>query len=127
MNIWRKNYTLRRYGQQQIVNGYPVSTYSEMQVLLDVQPDMNAANIDIDGKRRVQRLTSYGDAEIITANVETGQRADRLFFNNDWFECDSSMWYEHTPIAHYTSTWIRVPEGVVKGNGEIPTPTGVSS
>ena len=120
MNIWRKNYTLRRYGQQQFVNGYPVAAYTEMTVLLDVQPDMNAATIDIDGKRRVQRLTSYGDAEIITANVEAGQRADRLFFNGSWYECESSMWYEHTPIAHYTATWIRVPEGV--GNTETPTP-----
>ncbi len=122
MNIWRKQYTLRRYNGQTYVNGYPVASYTERTTLLDVQPDMNAATIDIDGKRRVQRLTSYGDDPIITASVETGQRADRLFFEGEWFECDSSMWYEHTPIAHYTATWIRVPEGVIKGSAEVPEP-----
>ena len=114
MNIWRKTYTIRRYAGQTIVSGYPVASYTEFTTLIDVQPDQNAATIDTDGKRRVQRLTSYGDAALLTENVETGQSADRLFFEGSWYECDSSMMYEHTPLAHYTCTWIRIPEGVVK-------------
>lgn len=111
--LWKKTYTLRRYAAQEIfVGGYPSATYTEMQVSLDVQPDMNASSIDKDGTRRVQRLTSYGNEPILTDNVEQGTRADRLFFDGSWFECDSSMMYEHTPISHYTATWVRIPEGV---------------
>ena len=113
-SLWKKTYTLRRYAGQEIFDGYPIATYSTMRVSLDVQPDMNASSTDKDGKRKVQRLTSYGNDPIYTDNVELGTRADRLFFDGDWFECDSVMMYEHTPISHYTATWVRIPEGVVK-------------
>ena len=114
LNIWRKWYTMRRYNPQTIVDGYPVSTYTTKRILVDVQPDQNMSSIDIDGKRRVTRVTTYGNAEVRTDNVETGQKADWLLFEGEWYMCETSMWYEHTPLAHYTATWVRVPEGADK-------------
>ena len=114
MKIWRKWYKLRRFGPQKIIDGFPVRTHSEKSILIDIQPDVNSTSIDTDGKRRITRITSYGNDEVWTDSVESGIKADWIFFNGSWYECETSMYYEHTPLAHYTATWIRVPEGADK-------------
>lgn len=112
MNIFKRKYTLRTYAKQTAVNGYVASAvYKDRTVLLDVQPTV-AADLKAlpEGTRASKSIKSYGDFPIQTATAEEGYRADRLFYACEWYECVSSSYYEHTPLNHWKSLFVRVPE-----------------
>lgn len=120
MNIWKKPYTLRRFTEQKNNNGYMSQGYKDITVSLDVQPvDSTQTQVTVNGKRMSARITSYGSFPIQVEDTATGKRADWLFYNGHWFECDSSVYYEHTPLAHYTSQFVMVSEAI-KGNESLP-------
>lgn len=112
MNIFKKKYTLRTYSRQITKRGYAVlSSYRDRTVMLDVQPTVA---IDLktlpEGDRAGKSIKSYGDFPVQTADVQQGYRADRLFYAGEWYECVSSSFYEHTPLHHWKSLYVKVSE-----------------
>lgn len=110
--IWKSYYTMRRYGEQQVVRGNVVRSYTESQVFLDIQPVMNEMTVTEGGKRVIKRITAYGNEMMHTEDVKNGIPADRIYFDGAWFECESSMKYEHSIVSHYTTSFVRVSEAV---------------
>ena len=112
LNIWKKWYPLRRFEGQTFVKGHAIRQYSDMRVYLDVQPQGNDTVVAEDGKRRFANIISYGKAMIRVENVDAGILGDWLWYEGAWYECKSSLMYEHTPLAHYTCTFVLVTEAV---------------
>ena len=112
MNIFKKKYTLRSYTKQKTKKGYVgAEAYTDRMVSLDVQPVVEKQLQTLEeGQRQTKGVVSYGEFPIKTANVKTGERADRLFFAGEWYECLSSVFFEHTPLSHWKSTFVCVPE-----------------
>lgn len=109
--LFRKPYTIRRYGEQQFVNGYATQGYREGTAVLDVQPEGNALQAPSEGANAVTRLSVWGDFPFTAANQDSGVKGDRLLWYGHWYECTSSVWWDGTPLHHYKSSFTYVPNG----------------
>jgi len=112
MNFFKLTYCLRRFNEQKILNGLAVTaSYEDITVELDVQPTVatDLKNLP-EGDRSGKSIKSFGDFAIKTANQSTKTRADRLYYNGEWYECVSSSYFEHTPLRHYESLYVKVSE-----------------
>jgi hypothetical protein len=113
MNIFRKLYTLRRFGEQTIADGHASAPHTDISVMLNVQP-LNSDELQTlsEGERVVKRIKAFGDRQVSTANQYTGTPGDWLFYSGHWYECVSSVRWDHTMLAHYRSEFVLAPEGV---------------
>ena len=51
MPFFGENYTLRRFGESKIINGYPTTSYEDMNVFLDVQESFQRKKTEEAGSR----------------------------------------------------------------------------
>lgn len=110
MQLLKRPYLLRRYSEPKNVRGYISIPYSDLTLPMDVQTLENKTTTTPDGTKSIQRLKVFCDDEILVENEVKQQKADRLWFQNKWFECDSSRLSENTPLRHYTATFVECLE-----------------
>jgi hypothetical protein len=67
MPFFGNTYTLRRYGEDQIIDGYPTAGYEDIQVVLDVQTMSDDEVIEAGGSRDEQMLKTFGNFSIRTS------------------------------------------------------------
>jgi hypothetical protein len=120
MPFFGDNYTLRRYGEDAVVNGYPTATYKDISVFLDVQVMSADEIIEAGGSGDKTMLKTFGDFPISCSKQEEGVRSDQLLYEGRWYECMSSRLSKNTIIKHWTSTFELIP---VSTNAE-PEDTG---
>jgi hypothetical protein len=120
MPFFGDNYTLRRYGEDAVVNGYPTATYKDISVFLDVQVMSADEIIEAGGSGDKTMLKTFGNFPISCSKQEEGVRSDQLLYEGRWYECMSSRLSKNTIIKHWTSTFELIP---VSTNAE-PEDTG---
>ena len=106
MNFLKKPHTLRRYSEPVFVKGYSSIPYEDLTLPMDVQTLEDVVITTPDGSKSVQKLKVFCDSEIFVESEAKQQKADRLWFQNKWFECKSCRLSENTPLRHYTATFI---------------------
>jgi hypothetical protein len=106
MNFLKRPHKIRRYSVPVYVNGYSSIPYEDSTLPMDVQTLEDIVITTPDGTRSVQKLKVFCDSEILVESEVRQQKADRLWFQNKWFECKSSRLSENTPLRHYTATFI---------------------
>lgn len=106
MNFLKKPHTLRRYSEPVFVKGYSSIPYEDLTLPMDVQTLEDVVVTTPDGSKSVQKLKVFCDSEIFVESEAKQQKADRLWFQNKWFECKSCRLSENTPLRHYTATFI---------------------
>lgn len=106
MNFLKKEKWIRRYSQPTIVRGYLSIPYADITLPMDVQTLEDVVITTEDGSKSIQKLKVFCDSEILVENEAKQQKADRLWFQEKWFECKSSRLSENTPLKHYTATFI---------------------
>lgn len=106
MNLFKKPHTLRRYSEPVYVKGYSSIPYEDLKLPMDVQTLEDVVITTPDGSKSVQKLKVFCDSEILVESEAKQQKADRLWFQNKWFECKSCRLSENTPLRHYTATFI---------------------
>lgn len=122
MKLWRKDYTMRRYGQQSFCNGYASRGFTDSVVKLNVQTiGSTQTTVTPEGKRSTRRIKSYGSFPFRVEDVPNGIQADRLFFNGEWYACESSVLWEHTPLSHYRSEFVKVSEALASVEHRLPS------
>jgi len=108
--LFKKPYTVRKHEAQTIIDGYPSASYADVTVLLNVQPftpdEMQAVP---EGDRTVKRVKSYGPFRLISADEYGGIPGDRLFYRGLWYECKSSVQWDHTILRHFRSDFVALP------------------
>ena len=119
-DIWKKQYTLRRYKPQENRRGYFTRGFTETTVLLNVQTTNSNATLTKEGKRPTKSIKAFGLFPIKAADVKTATQGDRLFFEGEWYECTSCVHKEHTPLNHYMSQFTLVSEAIHESDVEIP-------
>lgn len=107
MNLLKKPRTIRRYSGPVYERGYSSIPYEDLTLPMDVQTMEDATVTTPDGTQSVQRLKVFCDREILVENAERQQKADRLWFQGKWFDCQSSRLSDNTPLRHYTATFIQ--------------------
>lgn len=106
MIFFQKPYKLRRYLKPVFVKGYSSMPFQDFMFPMDVQTLENVVSTTPDGSKSVQMLKVFCDSEILVENEARQQKADRLWFQNKWFECKSCRLSKNTPLRHYTATFI---------------------
>ena len=106
MNFLKRPHTLRRYSEPVFVKGYSSIPYEDLTLPMDVQTLEDVVITTPDGSKSVQKLKVFCDSEIFVESEAKQQKADRLWFQNKWFECKSCRLSENTPLRHYTATFI---------------------
>lgn len=109
MPFFAEDHTLRRYGEDTIVNGYPTAGYQDITVSLDVQTMSDDEVIESGGSRDKMMLKTFGNFPVRTSNQEDGIRSDQLLYEGRWFECMSSRQSKNTILKHWTSTFELIP------------------
>ena len=118
MNFLKKPHTLRRYSEPVFVKGYSSIPYENLTLPMDVQTLEDAVITTPDGSKSVQKLKVFCDSEILVESEAKQQKADRLWFQNKWFECKSCRLSENTPLRHYTATFIECLDQEPLNNAE---------
>ena len=117
LGIFRRTFTLRRFSAMEDVNGYAVSSYADEVTTLDVQP-LSSEELQAlpEGERAVKRMKAFGDTVLTAADEETETRGDWLFYQGrmdpegHWYQCVSSVGWDHTLIGHCRSEFVQVSE-----------------
>ena len=111
IGLFKKSYTVRHYAAQTVENGYAAAPYSDTTMRLDVQPLTPDELMALpEGDRTVKRIKTFGGDKLASADEFEGIPGDRLFYNGRWFECTSSVRWDHTLLSHYRSDFIILPQ-----------------
>ena len=109
--IFRRKFKIRRFGEDEIINGYAHAIYTDTETSLNVQPLSADELLALpEGERRTKRLKAYGDLIFTTADQSTGRRGDWLLYGGKWYECVSSLDWDHTMLSHCKSEFVEVAE-----------------
>lgn len=111
MNFFKKPYPLRRYSEPIYVKGYLTIPYEDKEFPMDVQTVTNDTMTTQPGKKSLQKLKVFCDFPLLVANDKVQQAADRIYFQEKWFECKASRLSENTILKHYTAEFIELSEG----------------
>lgn len=106
MNFLKRPKLLRRYSEPIYIKGYSSIPYEDLTLPMDVQTLEDTVITTPDGSKSIQRLKVFCDSIILVEDEATQQKADRLWFQNKWFDCISSRLSENTPLRHWTATFI---------------------
>lgn len=122
LNIFRRKYAIRRFGEQKIVNGFPVTPFTDSVAMLNVQPlepdEMQALP---EGERQFKRLKTYGDLQLTAADQQRGTPGDWLYYYGRWYKCVSAVPWDHTMLAHCQAEFAAVAETEPAANTAPPT------
>lgn len=109
-NFFRKRYTIRHFGEDEIIEGYAHTTYEDSEVMLNVQPLSGKELAALpEGERTTKRVKAYGDMIFTTGDQNMGRRGDWLLYHGHWYECVSSAEWDHTMLAHCKSEFVEIP------------------
>lgn len=107
MKFFKRPYKVRRYSQPRNVKGYISIPYKEITLPMDVQTMEDIVTTTEDGAKSIQRLKVFCDSEILVEDKGRQQKADRLWYQGKWFDCQSSRLSENTPLRHWTATFVQ--------------------
>ena len=110
--LFKKPYVIRHYERQTIDSeGYASAPYADSMEMLNVQPltpdDLMALP---EGDRTVKRVKALGKGRLISADEFNGIPGDRLYYQGQWYECKSSVMWDHTIVSHYRSDFAIIPQ-----------------
>ena len=80
MNIFKRPYTVRRYGKVDWNDEDLTEEYSDMQLMLDVQAKTRTNGDAVEGQSMQAKLTVYSDVELFPAEPGQQSSGDRLFY-----------------------------------------------
>ena len=128
IGLFKKPYTVRQHKAQTVVNGYASAPYADTVMRLNVQPLSSDELLALpDGERTVKRVKSFGPDRLTAADEFDGIPGDRLFYNGRWWECTSSVMWDHTILAHYRSDFVILPQREQTDAPTLEPPNGGAS
>lgn len=126
IGIFRRAFVVRRFGEEHIVDGYGVVGWKDMITSLNVQPlSKDELQALPEGQNTVKRMKAFGNLVFNTASQSSGRRGDWLFYQGSmgpeghWYECVSSLGWDHTMLGHCRSEFVQVSEAEAK---RVPRP-----
>lgn len=127
ITLFNKTYWIRRFREQEIVDGYVVATYEDFQTSLNVHPLGTDKQMALpEGERKIKRLEAHGsDKKLFTADESAGQKADMLYYDGRWYECVNSQVWDHTFLSHVNYQFVIVPLDAA-GTSDLMPPSGGS-
>ena len=111
IKLFKKPYIVRHYGAQTVEKGYASAPYTDAVMRLDVQPLTPDELMAVpEGDRTIKRVKTFGSGRLTSADEFNGITGDRLFYRDFWYECKSSVFWDHTILTHYRSEFVILPQ-----------------
>jgi len=111
IGLFKKPYIVRRYAAQTIVDGYASAPYKDTTMMLNVQPfTPDDLRVLPEGDSTKKRVKSFGPDRLASADEFEGVPGARLFYQGYWYECTSSVMWDHTILSHYRSDFVILPQ-----------------
>ena len=111
IGLFKRPYVVRHYGEQSLVDGYASAPHTDAVTRLDVQPLTPDELMALpEGDRTVKRVKTFGPDRLTSADDYDDIPADRLFYQGLWYECTSSVMWDHTLLSHYRSDFVILPQ-----------------
>lgn len=127
ITIFNKEYTIRRFGEQKDVKGYLTSSYSDEVVSLHIHPaSSDTLRMLPEGERFSKVLEGHGTYPLRASNKDSNTKGDLLYYKGDWYECTSSVEYDHTVLSHYNYQFVILPKDVANSTDALSAPAVTS-
>lgn len=110
ITLFNKKYVVRHFGEQENINGYLASTYTDCIVSMNVHP-LSSDQVQAlpEGERNVRHLEGHSSDILTTADQKTNTQGDLLYYKGDWYECTSAEEWDHTVLSHRNYKFVLVP------------------
>ena len=110
IGLFRKPYVIQKHGEQTVIDGYASAEYVDSITRLNVQPQApDDYQGNPEGEKTVKHLKAWGADKLTSADEYNGIPGDRLYYHGVWYECKSSVMWDHTILAHYQSDFVALP------------------
>lgn len=110
LDIFKKQYTLRRFEKTQIIRGRSRAVYTDSIVSLNVQPLTSDDIMTMpEGMRRKKNIKAIGRVQLRTADEKAGTLADRIHYHGEWYECTGADMWGNTPVGQTEAIFGLVP------------------
>lgn len=85
LTIFRREFVVRRFGEEEIIEGYGTASYKDTVEVLNVQP-LSADELQAlpEGERKTKRMKAFSDFVFNTADQSTGRRGTGFFIAATW-------------------------------------------
>ena len=124
ITLFNRLYWIRRFGKQRNVKGYLVSDHKDFGASLHIHVSgTDQMQPNPEGQRKMKRLEGHGMEDLVAADEKTNRKGDLLWYRGDWYECVSSMLYDHTILCHYNYQFVLVPHDA-SGSIDLEPPVG---
>ena len=111
IELFNKNYWVRRFGDQQIIRGIVTSGKTDFIASLNVHPLGVDEQQDLpEGERMVKKLEAHGSVELVVAKETANRKGDLLLYHGRWYECVDAQQWDHTLLSHTNYQFVIVPE-----------------
>lgn len=106
ITIFNKEYLMRRYEADGV-------TYTEKSISIHLHEDEHGSGQWSESQGTVRTLGGHGTEELREADLVAGTKGDRVLFRGRWYECVSSVLYDHTILSHYNYKFVVTPEDAI--------------
>lgn len=104
--LWKNKHILRRFSEPTYTGGYAVSSYTDITITANIQTPSRATSTATDGDYPHQTIKVFTETQLNTADDRTGTPADRIWFQDKWFECRTSRHSNDTFLHHWTAEFV---------------------
>lgn len=115
MNIFKRLYTVRRYGEIDWKKDQPTAPYTDAKMMLDVQAKTRTNQDDPAGRVVTGKLTVYSDVELHPAESDEQTSGDRLLYMGKWYVCRSCVYWGNTILRHWIAEFEAVDGETERG------------
>ena len=110
ISLFNKEYTVRRFEVPQIVKGYVSTQHHDFKASLHIHPvSEDTINALPEGERLIKRLEGHGSVPLLSADHSKDIKGDLLYYKGNWYECESSVEYDHTILSHWNYKFVILP------------------
>ena len=115
---------IRPPGKQRNVQAYMAPALQDFGASLHIHPtgshQMPALPV---APRKLKRIHGHGTEPLLVADEKENRKGDMLWYRGDWYECVSSMLYDHTILNHYNYQFVLAPHDA-SGSIDLEPPVG---
>jgi hypothetical protein len=123
ITLFNRKYWIRRFGEQRNVRGYMVADREDFVANIHVHPGSEVIQEVPEGERSIRRLEGHGPEALRASSHNGGTKGDLLYYNGEWYECVSSVSWNHTLLNHYNYSFVVVPKDAA-GTTDLEPPDG---
>lgn len=109
ISLFNKTYWCRHYDEDVVYEGHYIADFTDRKISIHVHPGSDSVKAGPEGLSRNSRIEGHGCEPLISADRQKNRRGDLIYYQDNWYECVSSVCFDHTCLSHYNYIFALVP------------------